>query len=127
MISRKLYRTAPGPKLSFIKIFVIILLSAILVNTSYLLPSEGLTRYYNCVARVANKNATPTISNVDNCYNKIFKGALNYYGIKQQLIGVNSSTVFHQSHEKYTHSAASEYDSNIFHQKTKSVDTNVFR
>ncbi|MGA8843480.1 MAG: hypothetical protein WB511_07825 [Nitrososphaeraceae archaeon] len=126
MISRKLYRTAPGPKLSFIKIFVIILLFAILVNTSYVLPSEGLTRYYNCVARVANKNATLTISNVDNCYNKIFKGALNYYGIKQQLIGVNSSTVFHQSHEKYTHSAASEYDSNIFHQKTKSVDTNVF-
>ena len=125
MISRKLYHTAPGPKLSFIKIFVIILLSAILVNNSYVLPSEGLTRYYNCVARVANKNATLTISNVDNCYNKIFKGALNYYGIKQQLIGVNSSTVF-QSHEKYTHSAASEYDSNIFHQKTKLVDTNVF-
>jgi hypothetical protein len=126
MISRKLYHTAPGLKLSFNKIFVIILLSAILVNNSYVLPSEGLTRYYNCVARVANKNATLTISNVDNCYNKIFKGALNYYGIKQQLIGVNSSTVF-QSHEKYTHSAASEYDSNIFHQKTNSVDTNVFR
>ena len=126
MISRKLYRIPTGPKLSFIKIFVIILLSAILVNTSYVLSSEGLTRYYNCVVRVANKNATLTISNVDNCYNKIFKGALNYYGVKQQHIGVNSSTVF-QSHEKYIHNAVSEYDSNIFHQKTKSVDTNVFR
>ena len=126
MILRKLYRIAPGPKLSFIKIFVIIMLSAILVNTSYVLPSEGLTRYYNCVARVANKNATLTISNVDNCYNKIFKGALNYYGIKQQLIDDNSSTVFHQNQNKYTHSAANEYDSNIFQQKTKSVDTNVF-
>lgn len=46
-------------------------------------PAEALTRYYNCLARVANKNATLSIANVDACYNLIFKGALDYYGIKQ--------------------------------------------
>ncbi len=62
----------------------IILILSLLVQITVVTPAHALTRYYNCIARVANKNATLSISNVDACYNMIFKGALDYYGIKQQ-------------------------------------------
>lgn len=104
MISTKRNIFGTNPKLSFFKIFAVALICAILANVAYVLPSEGLTRYYNCVARVANKNATLTISNVDNCYNMIFKGALDYYGIKQQsATPSDNSTGLQQDHEKQSH------------------------
>jgi hypothetical protein len=65
--------------------FGTILIFLLLAQVSIVAPAHALTRYYNCIARVANKNATLAISNVDACYNLIFKGALNYYGIKQHL------------------------------------------
>src|SRR6476659_9151096 len=68
----------------FTSIIVFVLASSFLIQISSVAPSEALTRYYNCIARVANKNATLSMSNVDACYNLIFKGALDYYGIKQQ-------------------------------------------
>lgn len=37
--------------------------------------ADALTRYYNCTTRVANKNGTLSIQNVENCYDQIFKGA----------------------------------------------------
>lgn len=61
----------------------IVLMLSLVVQIILVAPAHALTRYYNCIARVANKNATLSISNVDACYNMIFKGALNYYGIKQ--------------------------------------------
>ena len=60
-------------------------------------PTHALTRYYNCIARVANKNATLSISNVNNCYNMIFKGALDYYGIKPAPITPDDN--FSDSHD----------------------------
>jgi hypothetical protein len=94
----------------------------LLFNIAYVLPSEALTRFYNCVARVANKNSSLTISNVDNCYNLIFKGALDYYSIKQtQMIGDNS-TVLHNGIEKQTHNEKiSEPKAETLPQQTKSV------
>ena len=62
----------------FTSIIVIVLASSFLIQISSVAPSEALTRYYNCIARVANKNATLSIANVDACYNLIFKGALDY-------------------------------------------------
>ena len=59
------------------------LVSSFLIQITSITPAEALTRYYNCLARVANNNATLEIANVDACYNLIFKGALDYYGIKQ--------------------------------------------
>lgn len=64
-------------------IIAIGLVSSFLIQITSVPPAEALTRYYNCLARVVNKNATLSISDVDACYNKIFKGALDYYGIKQ--------------------------------------------
>ncbi len=64
-------------------IIVIVLASSFLIQLMSVSPAEDLTRYYNFNARVANKNATLSIANVDACYNLIFKGALDYYCIKQ--------------------------------------------
>ena len=61
------------------------LIVSLVVQITVVAPAHALTRYYNCIARVANKNASLSISNVDACYNMIFKGALNYYGLKQQV------------------------------------------
>lgn len=65
-------------------IIAIMLASSFLIQITSVGPAEALTRYYNCIARVANSNATLSMTNVDTCYNLIFKGALDYYGIKQQ-------------------------------------------
>jgi hypothetical protein len=94
----------------------------LLFNIAYVLPSEALTRYYNCVARVANKNGSLTISNVDNCYNLIFKGALDYYGIKQPQTTGDTSTILHNSVEKQTHDEkVSEPKAQTHPQQSKSV------
>ena len=75
----------------FTSIIIIVLASSFLIQISSVASSEALTRYYNCIARVANKNATLSMANVDACYNLIFKGALDYYGIKQQPTFDNTS------------------------------------
>jgi hypothetical protein len=36
---------------------------------------DALTRYYNCTTRVANKNGTLSLQNIENCYDQVFKGA----------------------------------------------------
>ncbi|MGI8834596.1 MAG: hypothetical protein ACR2IS_18425, partial [Nitrososphaeraceae archaeon] len=66
----------------FTSIIAIVLASSFLIQISTVAPAEALTRYYNCIARVANDNATLSMGNVDACYNLIFKGALDFYGIK---------------------------------------------
>jgi hypothetical protein len=122
---RKVF-TSSQPSLNFIKFFAIFLVSTVLINITYVLPSEGLTRYYNCIARVANKNATLTISNVDNCYNLVFKGALDYYGIKQQPHTINdNSSDLHQSNEKHNPSEAIDHQTGKLQKKTQSAD--IFR
>lgn len=80
----------------------IALIFSLLVQITVVAPAHALTRYYNCIARVANKNATLSISNIDACYNMIFKGALNYYGIKQQthVVTDDNSTNSEVKHDR---------------------------
>jgi len=77
----------------YTSIIAIVLVSSFLIQISSVTPSEALTRYYNCIARVANKNATLSMANVDACYNLIFKGALDYYGIKQPSVDKENNSV----------------------------------
>ena len=60
----------------YTSIIAIVLVSSFFIQISSVAPSEALTRYYNYIARVANKNATLSMANVDACYNLIFKEAL---------------------------------------------------
>ena len=94
----------------FTSIVVIVLASSFLIQISSVAPSEALTRYYNCIARVANKNATLSMANVDACYNLIFKGALDYYGIKQQPTFDNKDTSSEDNSEKVLDSRKGQSD-----------------
>jgi hypothetical protein len=64
---------------SILSTIAIMMALSLLIYIALVTPAHALTRYYNCVARVANKNATLSMENVDACYNMIFKGAANYY------------------------------------------------
>jgi hypothetical protein len=104
----------------FTSIIIIVLASSFLIQISSVVPSEALTRYYNCIARVANKNATLSMANVDACYNLIFKGALDYYGIKQQPTFDNTSE---EDSEKSSESDKGQSDSS--NSKTQSEKIQV--
>ena len=57
-------------------ISVVVMLAIIFVyQTGIMTDAKALTRYYNCTTRVANKNGTLSLQNVENCYDKVFKGA----------------------------------------------------
>ena len=107
----------------FTSIIVILLASAFLIQISSVAPSEALTRYYNCIARVANKNATLSMANLDACYNLIFKGALDYYGIKQQPTFDNKDTTSEEDSEKGSESDNGQSDSS--NSKTQSEKVQV--
>jgi hypothetical protein len=57
-IRKETKRSVREPKLNFLDIFVIMIIFTLLFNIAYVPPSEALTRFYNCVARVANKNGS---------------------------------------------------------------------
>ncbi|MDN5847032.1 MAG: hypothetical protein L0H53_12245 [Candidatus Nitrosocosmicus sp.] len=57
-------------KISCIAFSLIILAQLTIVDTA-----NALTRYFNCVTRVANNNSTFSIDNAEACYDNIFKGA----------------------------------------------------
>ena len=97
-------------RIFYTSIIAIVLVSSFLIQISSVAPSEALTRYYNCIARVANKNATLSMANVDACYNLIFKGALDYYGIKQQPTLDNKDTSPEDNSEKLSDSTKRQTD-----------------
>ena len=52
----------------------------ILIQESIVTTASALTRYFNCVTRVANNNGTVTLQNVEGCYYKVFQGARDAVG-----------------------------------------------
>jgi hypothetical protein len=57
--------------ISIVTVFVIVFV----YQTGLLVDADALTRYYNCTTRVANKNGTLSLQNIENCYDQVFKGA----------------------------------------------------
>jgi hypothetical protein len=57
--------------ISVVTMFVIVFV----YQTGLMENADALTRYYNCTTRVANKNGTLSLQNIENCYDQIFKGA----------------------------------------------------
>ncbi|MBA3749603.1 MAG: hypothetical protein H0X03_01660 [Nitrosopumilus sp.] len=58
------------PSMIAIAISLLILIQVTIVDTA-----NALSRYINCVTKVANNNGTVSMSNIENCYDKVFKGA----------------------------------------------------
>ena len=57
--------------ISVVTMFVIVFV----YQTGLMENADALTRYYNCTTRVANKNGTLSLQNIENCYDQVFKGA----------------------------------------------------
>jgi hypothetical protein len=57
--------------ISVVTMFVIVFV----YQTGLMGNANALTRYYNCTTRVANKNGTLSLQNIENCYDQVFKGA----------------------------------------------------
>ena len=46
-----------------------------IIQSLFLTSAYALTRYFNCITRIANGNGTMTLENVKGCYYKVFQGA----------------------------------------------------
>lgn len=57
--------------ISIVTVFVIVFV----YQSGLMVDADALTRYYNCTTRVANKNGTLSLQNIENCYDQVFKGA----------------------------------------------------
>ncbi len=57
-------------------IFCILIIFSILFNLFLVEPAHALTRYFNCVTRIADKNGTLSEYDIQVCYDKVFLGAV---------------------------------------------------
>jgi len=60
-----------------LKVSCIVFSVLILAQLMVIEPANALTRYFNCVTRVANNNGIFSLDNAEACYDKVFKGALD--------------------------------------------------
>ena len=67
--------TTTNTTLTIAGIFAIIMSLSILFQIGSLSSAHALSHYFNCIIRGANKSGALTLTNVETCYDKIFKGA----------------------------------------------------
>ncbi|HJT46542.1 MAG TPA: hypothetical protein VJ729_00050 [Nitrososphaeraceae archaeon] len=60
-------------------IFAIVMSLSLLFQISSIASAHALSHYFNCIIRNANKSGTLTLTNVETCYDKVFKGASSNY------------------------------------------------
>ena len=60
-------------------IFAIVMSLSLLFQISSIASAHALSHYFNCIIRGANKSGTLTLTNVETCYDKVFKGASSNY------------------------------------------------
>ncbi len=60
-----------------LKVSCIVFSVLVLAQLMVIEPANALTRYFNCATRAANQNGSFSVDNVEACYDKIFKGALD--------------------------------------------------
>lgn len=60
-----------------LKIFCIVFSVIIIAQVTIVDTANALTRYFNCTTRVANSESTFSIDDVEACYDRVFKGALD--------------------------------------------------
>jgi hypothetical protein len=66
-------------------VFATISMSLILIQANFINSAQALTRYFNCITRVANDNGTLSLENVEGCYYKVFQGARDADGDGNKL------------------------------------------
>jgi hypothetical protein len=56
-------------------IFAVVMSLSLLFQIGSITSAHALSHYFNCIIRGANKSGTLTLTNVETCYDKVFKGA----------------------------------------------------
>ena len=54
-----------------------IFIVTLIVQSLFITSAYALTRYFNCITRIANGNGTMSLDNVKGCYYKVFQGAID--------------------------------------------------
>jgi hypothetical protein len=67
--------TTTSTTLTIAGIFAIVMSLFILIQIGSLYSAHALSHYFNCIIRGANKSGALTLTNVETCYDKVFKGA----------------------------------------------------
>ena len=67
--------TTATTTLTIAGIFAIVMSLSILFQIGSLSSAHALSHYFNCIIRGANKSGALTLTNVETCYDKVFKGA----------------------------------------------------
>jgi len=60
-----------------LKISCIVFSLVIITQITIVDAANALTRYFNCTTRVANSESTFSLDDAENCYDKVFKGAMD--------------------------------------------------
>ena len=66
--------TITATTLTIAGIFAIVMSLSILFQIGSITSAHALSHYFNCIIRGANKSGTLTLTNVETCYDKVFKG-----------------------------------------------------
>jgi hypothetical protein len=67
--------TTAATTLTIAGIFAIVMSLSLLLQIGAMTSAHALSHYFNCIIRNANKSGTLTLTNVETCYDKVFKGA----------------------------------------------------
>jgi hypothetical protein len=67
--------TASAATLTAAGIFAIVMSLSLLFQIGTITSAHALSHYFNCIIRRANRGGTLTLTNVETCYDKVFKGA----------------------------------------------------
>jgi len=76
--------------LSIAAIFAIVMSLSLLFQIGSITSAHALSHYFNCIIRGANKSGTLTLTNVETCYDKVFKGANPNFNSNQALSDDNN-------------------------------------
>lgn len=58
-------------------VFAMVTVFSLLTASIVITPAFALTRYFNCITRIANKTGQLTLDDVNTCYDKVFPGKAN--------------------------------------------------
>jgi 2-phospho-L-lactate guanylyltransferase (CobY/MobA/RfbA family) len=79
--------------LTIATIFAIVMSLSLLFQIGTIASAHALSHYFNCIIRGANKSGTLTLTNVETCYDKVFKGASSNSNANQASNDGNNDNV----------------------------------
>ena len=83
--------TTSATTLTIAGIFAIVMSLSLLFQIGTIASAHALSHYFNCIIRGANRSGTLTLTNVETCYDKVFKGASSNFNSDPNSASNNSN------------------------------------